>query len=282
MEEVRMRRMLAVVAALLMALTACAGGLGSSDTVYTLLNNPDQYQGQQVTVLGYYLGKPGSPELSLLVPGVSTNDAGSDTQPLGEPIWLEGFPQALQADLHHAVDAVYGAVKVTGAFESGGRFGPDGTYQRRLSVVSAEVAEEIERFTETVPGAVPAGVTPLGELFKDPGRFAGQKVTTRGYYFWSPATSGLLAEGVSAEKLAEGVDPALAAAGSNPRPDGQYMAMDGFPPELSSQLHIGPANSFVWGLVELTGTFETGGNWGVGGTIPHHFQIEQVKPLAQP
>jgi hypothetical protein len=279
--EVGMRRRLAAVAAVVMVfLAACSSlGLGSSDTVYSLLKNPDQYHGQQVTVLGYYLAKPGSPELSLLVPGVTTNDAGADTQPLGDSIWVDGFPAELKADLHHSVDAVYGAVKLTGSFENGGRFGPDGSYARRLSVSSVEVAEEIERFTVSVPGDAPAGVTPLGELFKDPGRFAGQRVTTRGYYFWSPATSGLLAEGVSAERLAEGVDPALAAAGSNPRPDGQYMAMDGFPPELSSALHIGPANSFVWGLVELTGTFETGGNWGVGGSIPHHFQIEQVKPL---
>ena len=73
----------------------------------------------------------------------------------------------------------------------------------------------------------------------------------------------------------------MLSAGINPRPVGLTMALDGFPPELSKDLHLGPANSFVWGLVELTGTFKTGGSWGVDGALKQHFQIEQVKVLEQ-
>ncbi|GIV97085.1 MAG: hypothetical protein KatS3mg057_1742 [Herpetosiphonaceae bacterium] len=275
-----MRRALATLLVLLsFALSACALSGNSPETVYDLIEQPERYSGQQVTVLGTYLWKPGNPALSVLVPGVSTTDAGTDAQPLGEAVWLEGFPAEVTADLHRPGDAVYGVVEVTGQFEQGGNYGPEGSYSRRLVVTSARVVERIERITVQAPKSVPEGVTPLQALFDDPGRYHGQRVTTRGYYFWSPATAGLLAAGVEAEKVDGVSDPQIAAAGINPRPLEPFMAMDGFPPELSPMLHVGPGNSFVWGLVEVTGLFETGGAWGPNGTLQHHFQIEKVTPL---
>ena len=62
---------------------------------------------------------------------------------------------------------------------------------------------------------------------------------------------------------------------------GLMMALDGFPPELSAKLWVGPNTSYVWGLVEVTGLFENGGNWGAGGTLHQHLQIEKVTVLEQ-
>jgi hypothetical protein len=61
------------------------------------------------------------------------------------------------------------------------------------------------------------------------------------------------------------------------------IALDGFPPEISAQLNVGENNSFVWGLVEVTGTFETGGPWGPNGEHQQHITIKdgQVKVLEQ-
>jgi hypothetical protein len=107
------------------------------------------------------------------------------------------------------------------------------------------------------------GKVHLPTLVDQPSEYVGTQVTTQGYYFWSPSTSGLLAETVSYEHIA-GVDRDLTL-GSNPRPAGRIIFLEGFPPHLSSQLNIGPGNSHVWGPVEVTGLFEAGGKWGPRG-----------------
>lgn len=273
-----MRRVLAMLATLTLLLLA---GCGSSNptTIYDLNTNIASYNGQEITVLGTYLWKPGDPGLSVLVPGVSTTDAGTDAQPIGDGIWLDSFPADVSGQLHLPGDAVYGIVEVTGKVETGS-FGPEGAYKARMVVTRAEAAERIERLRREAPGDVPNG-TALAALLAEPARFGGQQVTTRGLYFWSPTTGGLLASAVEAEQ-ADGLgDAATAAAGLNPRPVDPKLALDGFPPEMSEQLHVGPGNSFVWGLVEVTGRFETGGNWGPDGSIQNHLQIEQVTPLEE-
>ncbi len=71
-------------------LVACTGGSPSSLYVPDLLDRPQEFNGKDITVSGAYLSRDGREVLAL---GVSTLDNGLDAQPLGEPIWLEGFPR---------------------------------------------------------------------------------------------------------------------------------------------------------------------------------------------
>lgn len=256
--------------ALVLFLTGC----GQSTTIYDLVDDPAGYNGKEVTVQGQYLWKPGDPGMSVLVKGISTRDDGTDAQPLDTAVWLEGFPADVSANLHRPVDAVYGAVEVTGRFESGSAYGPNGDYASQLTVSSAKAIEHIERVSYDAPREVPDTQISVYDLAEKPETYNGQKITTRGFYFWTPATSGLLTVGVETEKPAQGV-----ASGLNPQPLGTPISMEGFPPDLSAQLNVGPSNSFVWGLVDVTGTFQTGGTFGLNGVHPSQLIIERVEPI---
>jgi hypothetical protein len=277
----------------LVLVSACEGGSqlwSSTPTVYDLTQRPAEFANKEVTVQGYYLWKPGDPALSVLLPGLSTADGVRDAQPIyasvecaangeckpsttiGVPstgaVWLDGFPADVTADLHTPGDSVWGVVEVTGQFETGNGFGPNQEYRHRLQVTRAKALQKVERVVATIPPGAPGeGKVALTDLVNNPDQYAGQQVTTQAYYFWSPATSGLLTEAVSREKTPEN------AAGLAPTPRGVTIALDGFPPELSAQINVGENNSFVWGLVEVTGTFETGGSWGPNGEYKQHLTI---------
>lgn len=281
--------------------SACARPqlFSTTPTIYDVTQHPADFANKDVTIQGYYLWKPGNPHISVLIPGVSTADDVRDAQPIyasvecapngvckpsttavGTPstgsIWLEGFPPDVTASLHTPGDSVWGVVEVTGRFENGGGYGPDKTYRYQMQVKSARALEKVEREVATLPKQpLGAGKVSLLDLAAKPEQFAGKDVTTQGYYFWSPATSGLLAENVSREKSAQ------SKSGVNPMPGGKIIALDGFPPDLSAQINVGENNSYVWGLVEVTGTFETGGNWGPNGQYKQHLTIKngQVKVL---
>src|SRR5215208_4567934 len=96
-------RVLLLLVVLGSALTACGvddastkvtGLLGQSNALYVpdLLAKAQEYNGKTVAVDGAYVGR-GSPDMSVLALGVSTLDNGLDAQPVGDPIWLDGFPQ---------------------------------------------------------------------------------------------------------------------------------------------------------------------------------------------
>lgn len=248
-----------------------------------------------MTAIGTYLWKPGSPSVAVLLPGVSTavdgvNDAqpiyasvscdashqcSADTTAVGVPatgaVWLDNFPADVTASLHRPANSVWGTVEVTGRFELGA-FGPEGAYQYRLDVKAAKALQKVEAEVAQLPNQpLAAGKTSFFDLAERPAEFTGKPITTQAYYFWSPATSGLLVERVSRERT-----PDLPA-GLNPRPEGRTIALDGFPPDLSQQLNVGEGNSYVWGLVEVTGTLETGGKWGPNGEYDKHFVIDNGK-----
>ncbi len=301
MRPVKPTARLALIGCLLLLLAACAAQPfdNAIPTVNDVAQNPNEYANQDVTIRGFYLWKPGDPPLSLLVPAVHTADGVRDAQPIfasvecttggecrpsataiGEPstgaIWLEGFPADVTTQLHMPGDSVWGVVEVTGRFENAGSYGPDQSYRYRMTVQRATSLEKIERIVATLPEAAPAeGTVGFRDLATRPEQYAGQQVTTQGYYFWSPATSGLLTESVTREKTPD------SEAGVSPMPSGETIALDGFPPEMSAQLNVGENNSYVWGLVEVTGTFETGGPWGPNGQYTEHFTIQngQVKVL---
>ena len=62
---------------LLLGLAACRGTapfFSTTPTIYDLTQRPAEFANKDVTVQGYYLWKPGNPDLSVLLPGVNTAD----------------------------------------------------------------------------------------------------------------------------------------------------------------------------------------------------------------
>lgn len=268
----RAASLVALLSAAMLLLATCSGqgsAPGSPLYVQQVTSNPQDFNGKAITVDGAYLWRPGDPTVSVLALGVSTLDNGLDAQPLGETIWLEGFPAEVTTSLHRPGDAVYGFVRVAGSFSSGGGFGPGGQYQHQLTVTSAEPIERIQRVESRIEDR------PLGEgkvsffdLQRNPEQYNGQRITTQGYYFWNSVIY-VLAEGVSTEQ-----------GGSSPQPIGTPIWMEGFPPDKSGELTVGPNNSYVWGPVEVTGTFQTGGGLGKDGAYQSLFTVESATTLA--
>ena len=284
-------------------LTACAESVGlinTPPTVNDLVQRPQEFAGKEVTAQGFYLWKPGDPATSLLLPGVSTADrSNQDAQPIyasvqcgadgqcqpstanvGEAstgsVWLENFPAEVTGDLHRPGDAVWGAVEVTGLFEANGGYGPDGSYKYRLQVSKARPLQQIEREVFAVENKpLGDGKATIFDITADPAKFNGQKVTTQGYYFWSPATSGSLVEKIEREKTPDD------SVGGMPTPGGVIMGLDGFPPDKSAELNLGPNNTYVWGLIEVTGTLQTG-DFGPDGRYKQQITVESVQVLEQP
>lgn len=295
---IRARVILVVVA--LALLTACSGvpGLGSLNvppTIYDLTQRPLEFAGTQVTAQGYYLWRPGDPAISLLVPALSTADGVRDAQPIyasvecgddgqcrpstdrvGEPstgsVWLDNFPAEVTADLHRPGDAVWGVVEVTGLFEADGGYGPDGSYRYRIDVQNARALQKVERIVSAVEDEpLGEGKVSIFELERNPDQYNGQRVVSRGFYFWSPQTQGSFVERVEREKVPDNPD------GVAPTPAGIRMGLEGFPPELSEQLHIGPNGTYVWGLIEVAGIFQTGSF--AEGRYDKQITVEQVTVL---
>lgn len=258
----------------MLALATCSSqGVGPQGQLYVqdLTARAQEFAGKAITVDGAYLWRPGDPAISLLAVGVSTLDNGLDAQPLGDPIWVDGFPAEATANLHRPGDAVYGFVRVSGQFETGGTYGPNGQYRYRLQVNQVQPIEQIQRVEHRLNpnDAPPANQVALADLLRDPNRFNGQVITVRGYYFWNSVIY-VLAEGVSTEED-----------GTSPQPIGQPIWMEGFPPDQSEKLNLGPNNSYVWGAVEVTGHFQTGGGFGKDAAYASLFTVQSAIPLEQ-
>ncbi len=258
-----LRQMMVALSALV--LLACGPLPGTSSDVYVndILTSPQNYTGKTVTVLGDYISRDGSAVLAL---GTSTLDNGQDARPLAEPIWLEGFPEEqVKERLHQPGDAIYGLVRVTGTFEQG-QYGPDNAYRYRIQVASAEALDNVRRSEVRIAQQnLGDGKVSLFDLTgEQASQYNGQTITTQGYYFWNGPLA-VLAEGVSTEPD-----------GASPQPIGRQIWIEGFPPDKSAELTIGPNNSFVWGKVEVTGQFQSGGQFGANGRFPQLMQNLQA------
>ncbi|WP_298821604.1 hypothetical protein [Chloroflexus sp.] len=265
----RASQLLLVIGLSLLILTTCANRVsGTPLFVQQLTASPTDYAGREVTVDGAYIWRPGNPGLSVLAVGVSTLDNGLDAQPIGELIWLEGFPAEVTEHLHRPGDSVYGFVRVRGRFEAGGNYGPGGAYRFLLTVSSAEPIERIRRVEQRLTDrSLGPDKVSFFELLRNPQQYQGQRVTTQAYYFWNSVIY-VLAEGISTEED-----------GSSPQPVGGTIWVEQFPPDQSALLNLGPNNSFVWGLVEVTGTFQTGGGFGRNGEYQSIFFVESARPV---
>lgn len=265
--------LLVVLVGALPLLATCgsqSGNSGASLYVQQVTANPGAYAGKEITVDGAYVWRPGDPSTSVLALGVSTLDNGLDAQPLGDAIWLEGFPAEVTEHLHRPGDAVYGFVRVRGEFSATGGYGPGGQYQYQLNVKSAEPIERVRRVEQRIDDRpLGDGKVSFFELQRNPERYNGQTVTTQGYYFWNGVIY-VLAEGISTEED-----------GSSPQPLGNPIWMEGFPPDQSALLNLGPNNSYVWGPVEVTGVFQTGGGFGKDGAYQSLFVVDPngARPL---
>jgi hypothetical protein len=259
-----------LLGALLAACAQLGTQTGSELYVPELIAKAKDFNGKQVTVNGYYVRRPGEPTVSVLAPVVSTLDNGLDAQPAGDAIWVDGFPDAALAGLHQPGDAIYGLVRMIGQFDSGGSYGPGGAYKYQIHVASAEPIEQVRRTEVRVPDAAPGeGKVALRDLMQDPAKYNGQTITTQGYYFWNGLIY-VLAEGISSEED-----------GGSPQPIGKQIWMEGFPPDESGKLHLGPGNppSYVWGLVDVTGPFQSGGNFGKDGKYTEFLQVTAAKAI---
>ena len=270
MRLIHERRTAGLLPALALLGTLFLAACGSDNSLYVpkLLEQAQTLNGQTITVDGAYLGLPGNPATSVLALGVSTLDNGLDAKPLGEPIWLEGFPQETANNLHQPGDSVYGFVRVNGLFESAGGYGPNQEYKYRIQVASATPIESVRRKEERITdAALGEGKVTLFDLVNDPAKYADQSVTTQGYYFWNGPLA-VLAEGVSTEED-----------GGSPQPLGKMIWMDAFPADKSGELHLGPNNSYVWGKVEVTGQFKNSGGFGKDGAYGQLLQVTSAQAL---
>jgi hypothetical protein len=256
---------------MLLMLSTCSSGGSGSGALYVqdLTEQATSYNGKDVTVDGAYISRPATGEsaaFSVLAIGLSTLDNGLDAKPLGDPIWVDGFPSDASEQLHNPGDSIFGFVRLQGVFESAGSYGPDGTYKYRLQVQSAKPIEQVKRTEQRIENkALGEGKVTLFDLVKNPEAYNGQEVTTQGYYFWNSAIY-VLSEGIATEED-----------GSSPLPVGERIWMEGFPPDKSGDLNLGPNNSFVWGLVEVTARFETGGQYGRDGAYKYQLTIVDGK-----
>jgi hypothetical protein len=260
-----------LLGALLLAACVPLGTLTGSDLyVPELIAKAQDFNGKQVTVNGYYVRRSGEPNVSVLAPVVSTLDNGLDAQPAGDAIWVDGFPDAALAGLHQPGDAIYGLVRMSGQFDAAGGYGPGGAYKYQIRVASAEPIEQVRRTEVRVSAATLGdGKVALLELMKDSAKYNGQTITTQGYYFWNGLIY-VLAEGISSEED-----------GGSPQPIGKQIWMEGFPPDESGKLHLGPGNppSYVWGLVEVTGPFQSSGSFGRDGKYTEFLQVTAAKSI---
>lgn len=250
----------------LLLLVTCGGMSGGGLYVKNVIDEAQTYSGKEITVDGAYIWRPEG--LSVLALGVDTLDNGLDARPIGDTIWVEGFPEDVTRELHRPGDAVYGFVRVTGTFETGGAYGADGAYKYLLKVSQAQPIEQVKRIEHRMDtAALGEGKVSFSELQSNPTAYQGKTVTTQGYYFWN-SIIWVLAEGVATEED-----------GSSPQPMGAPIWMEGFPPDKSTQLNQGPNNSYIWGMVEVTGTFQTGGGFGKDGAYQSLLTVESANPI---
>jgi hypothetical protein len=249
---------------ILLLLAAC-GSAGGSVPFYELVADPARYNGQEITVLGFYYQKGNE---QLLVVGVRTDDGFQNPVPLGDPIWVDGMSQDVLDQLNAASGARYGMVQVHARLEMGA-FGPEEKYPARLVIGQAEdvIALEAAQMQEdwvpsdlTIPGAIS-----LADLVAHPDSYTGQTVTVAAYYYWTPQTY-VLAEGI---RSLDGVHNAV--------PIGQQVWVENFPPDVSGDLNVLENN--VHGLVRVTGRFETLGSYGPNGSYPYRLVVESAEAI---
>ncbi len=124
----------------------CAARSELSASINELTSNPEQYNGKTVTVDGIYIN---GWESTVLAEGIAFIVGGDskELEAVGDSIWFAGFlSQDIRDRLYSytspgAGPQRFGKIRVTGLFESNGKYGNMNAYKYRITVQKAELLD---------------------------------------------------------------------------------------------------------------------------------------------
>ncbi len=144
----RKKNLLSFVLILSLLSTAFSGCGGSADQALTfsqLISQADKYNGKTVTLEAFYFS---GFEISAISESVGLSSGDWRMVPIGTLVWVEGgISQESQNKLYtqtlspSGYTERLGKLKITGKFETGGRYGHLGAYLYQLKIAAAELLE---------------------------------------------------------------------------------------------------------------------------------------------
>ena len=128
------------------AFSGCGGSANESVTFSQLISRADKYNGKTVTLEAFYFS---GFEISAISGSVGPSSSGVwRIVPTGTLVWVAGgISQELQDKLYAQSETPsgyterVGKLKITGKFETGGKYGHLDAYQYRITITSAELLE---------------------------------------------------------------------------------------------------------------------------------------------
>ena len=129
---------------LLLPVIGCSQQNNIEVTVVELASNPVRYNGEEITVDGFYFQ---GFEVQVIAERIEYSGyADGHLVPKGELIWIEG---GIPGDVHEAMylqdmmgpEERYGKVRMTGKFEYGGKYGHLGAYDSQVVPSEVELLE---------------------------------------------------------------------------------------------------------------------------------------------
>ncbi len=144
-------------------LSAAFNGCGSTEQSVTfsqLISQADKYNGKTVTLEAFYFS---GFEISAISESLGPASSGVwRIVPSGTLVWVKGgISQELQSKLYTQTDSPsgyperFGKLKVTGIFETGGKYGHLDAYQHQITITNAELLEWTPPPAQT--SAIPTG-----------------------------------------------------------------------------------------------------------------------------
>jgi hypothetical protein len=144
-----MKKTLLLTIAFMVFIMVCGGCAAHSEpsvNLNELVSAPEQFNGKTVTVDGIYIN---GWEFTILTEGITFTVSGDskELKAVGDSIWFAGFlSQDIRDRLYSytspgAGPQRYGKIRVTGLFESGGKYGNMNSYKYRITVEKAELLD---------------------------------------------------------------------------------------------------------------------------------------------
>ncbi len=135
-----------VLTLLTLIINGCGSNTSQSVTFTQLISQADKYNGQNVTLEAFYFS---GFEISALSESVGpSNDGIWRIVPKGTLIWVEGgIPQETYNQLYAQTTPPsgnterLGKLKITGKFQTGGKYGHLDGFQYQITIISADLLE---------------------------------------------------------------------------------------------------------------------------------------------